>query len=99
MEYEDFINKPKGVSALIRILANTPNQEILIDLRNDEYGNKTIWSTQKNINEIHAGKYNVFINNVTANQVVEFNEGGVYTVLISKSSDGNYVRSSILNIK
>lgn len=91
MEYEDSVNKSKTTSALIRVLVNAPNQQLEIDFRNDEFGNKTFWSKQKNIVEIHPGNYFVYVSDSFV-QKIRLSEGGVYTIVITENLDSNFVR-------
>lgn len=89
--FEEYPDKPKQSKPLLRILTMLQGDEGRVTFTHiDTKQRFEHMPNNTQLNEYQSGKYVVGVGNKTAG-AIELNDGGTYTVLLSKSSNGQYV--------
>lgn len=98
LEYKDFVGMPEKGYPLIRLLASI-NQAKEIQFKSIDDGfSKRIKSNSTELFEIPSGTYQLFIGDKNTS-VETFTQGGVYTIVLTESTNNTYVSLTVVAFK
>lgn len=88
--YEEKIDKTKSGYPSVRVLSNLGSSKLIRFLNNKGGESKSIPSSSIDQFEILPSSYSVFVDDLKLDSSLDLKLGGVYTIVISKSADGNF---------